>query len=260
MGAGDVVTIFSQYAIAGLIAALVGINVGNRRRYLSAVLDRADRLVRERDQQAELAAAAERARVAREMHDIIAHSLSVVVTLADGAVASAANNPDSARQAMERVADTGRTALAEMRRLLGVLGPGGEEGDLQPQPGMDRLPELIENFRAAGLPIRVETIGTAPDDASVQLALYRIVQEALTNVLRYSGGPKKVDVQVRYGNDGSEVTVTDDGSTVTDYDGGAGRGIIGMRERASLFGGVAEAGPIRGGWRVHASIPARRDK
>jgi signal transduction histidine kinase len=262
-----------QYAVLMLVATLIGNNIGNRRRYVAALLDRAAQLARERDQQAQLARISERARIAREMHDIVAHSLSVIVALADGADAIAVKNPERARAAMREVAETGRSSMAEMRRLLGVLSDNGdaelaagEDGGpadavhtpapLAPQPGVADLAGLVESFRSAGLPTRLETTGPLPANPGLQLTVYRIVQESLTNALRYAEGATAVIVSLVASPHRIEVSVSDDGRP---RDGtrsqGSGRGLIGLRERVALYGGTLDAGAAPdGGWRVQATM------
>ena len=167
-----------------LAIVMLGINLGNRRRYLDAIIDRAHQLARERDQLAQLAVAEERSRIAREMHDIVAHSVSVMIALSEGASRAVQNAPDAASDAMQRSAETGRTALAEMRRLLGALNdPAEASPDYVPQPGVDDLPELVRGFRDAGLDVVLELTGGTAGDRGQELAVYRIAQEGLTNGL-----------------------------------------------------------------------------
>ncbi|WP_081423086.1 sensor histidine kinase [Leifsonia xyli] len=244
-----------------LVAVLIGSNVGNRRRYLDALIDRARQLAHERDQQAETATAAERSRIAREMHDIVSHSLTVMIALADGSARLADKAPARSAETMRMVAETGRSALADMRRLLGVLRTDSDEDDaIEPQPGVSELNELVERFRAAGLPVRITITGTPPEDTGQQLTVFRIVQEALTNALRYASLATSVTVVIDIG-DRIRITIEDD-ATVHDSDGrGSGSGLLGLRERVALYGGTLEAGPRRGGgWRLSASfdtIPVR---
>lgn len=249
-----------------VVAVLIGSNVGNRRRYLNALIDRARQLARERDQQAEIAAAAERSRIAREMHDIVSHSLTVMITLADGSARmaeAAADRPDQAErsaQAMRLVAETGRGALADMRRLLGVL-RDGEDGSAarEPQPGVGEIGELIETFRAAGLPVRITITGLPPDDVGQQLTIFRVVQEGLTNALRYAASATAVRVVIVFGPGTVIVTIDDDAALHPSAGHGSGRGLIGLRERVGLYGGTLEAGPRPGGgWRVRAVFDAVR--
>lgn len=246
-----------------LFALLVGINIGNRRRYLEALLERAAQLVRERDQQGQLATAAERSRIAREMHDVVAHSLSVMVRLSDGADAVAETDPARSREAVRQIGQVGRDSLRDMRRLLGVLREDGET-ETAPQPTLDDLDRLIETYRAAGVPVVVQQRGAAPGDSSLQVAVYRSVQESLTNALRYANQPSRVLVQLDHGDEVTVVDVTDDGIYLgKPASVGTGRGLVGLRERAAVHGGSVEAGPRvdpatgleRGGWRVHLTLP-----
>ena len=263
------VALGSQYAVTMLAATLIGVNVGNRKRYVGALLDLAAQLAEERDRQAKLARIAERARIAREMHDVIAHSLSVMVALADGSSAIAVAEPARAQTAMREVAATGRASLAEMRRLLGVLteqepgvtpvatdAPPSTGQRLRPQPGTEQLADLVETFRGTGLPTRLQMEGRSPDNPGLQRAVYRIVQESLTNTLRYAGDSTLVTVRVRMDSDRVEVVVTDNsGSPSTAPSRGSGRGLIGMQERVALYGGTLDAGPLPdSGWQVRATL------
>ncbi|QZY52316.1 sensor histidine kinase [Leucobacter tenebrionis] len=249
-------------AIWYLAILMLGINLGNRRRYVQAIIDRAHQLARERDQLAQLAVAEERSRIAREMHDIVAHSLSVMIALSEGAVRAAQAAPDAAADAMSRSAETGRTALAEMRRLLGALTDQGEQAELVPQPGVQDLPELVRGFRDAGVDARLEISGEASGDRGQDLAVYRVVQEGLTNVLRYAGTGAQAEVRVERLPDRTVVEVRDFGAvpgSSTPVSGvGSGRGIAGLRERARVFGGEISAGPthmVGGGWLLRAVLP-----
>ena len=255
----------AQFALIMLAATLIGVNTGDRKRYVAALLDRASQLARERDQQAQFARVSERARIARELHDIVAHSLSVIVALADGADAIADKDPQRARAAMREVATTGRGSMAEMRRLLGVLGeesepsaagPAGVDAPRNPQPGTAELAELVESFRKAGLPTRLETNGRGPANPAVQLTIYRIVQESLTNALRYSEHPTLVAVRLGFSPGHVEVIASDNGRRgAAAASQGSGRGIIGLRERVALYGGTLDAGARPGGgWRVRATM------
>jgi signal transduction histidine kinase len=233
-------------------AVVLGLNVRTRRAYLASVEERAAQLERERDQQGRLAAAAERARIAREMHDIVAHNLSVMIALADGASYTASR--EHAADAMHQVSRTGRHALGEMRRLLGVLRED-ESTALAPQPGLADLEPLLEQVRAAGLQARLETSGTPVAlGAGAELTVYRLVQEALTNTLKHAGADASATVRLRYDADGVEVEVADDGHGRARVAAG-GQGLNGMRERAAVYGGELEAGPAPGGgWRVRTRL------
>ena len=277
-----------------LAVLMIGINLGNRRRYVEALIDRAHQLAREREQKAQLAAAAERGRIAREMHDIVAHSLSVVVTLSEAASVSVESQPQAAKRAMERAAETGRSALVEMRRLLGVLNTeeGGEtEAPRAPQPGASQLQGLIEGFRQAGLRIAATEQGVPAGDAAQQLAVYRIVQEGLTNSLRYAGRGAEVRLTLEHSPGGTRIEVVDsrvppgapgavasdaedeggDGGGASEGPGedravagtaipGSGRGLAGARERARMFGGSLDAGPHGTGWRLSANVPIQGEE
>jgi signal transduction histidine kinase len=197
----------------------------------------------------------EQARIARELHDVIAHSVSVIVVQAAAADDVFETRPDQARAALRSIEAAGRDALRELRRLLG--GVSADPDPTHPQPGLTRLDELAEPLRLGGLEVTVRREGGAPEvPAGVDLSAYRIVQEALTNTLRHARATR-AEVVVRYGPEAVEVDVRDDGrgSGATEADG-AGRGLVGMRERAALLGGTLEAGPLPGGgYRVHARLP-----
>ncbi|MEV5607745.1 histidine kinase [Streptomyces sp. NPDC052225] len=249
-----------QFWALALVAAL-GLALRSRQDYTNSLVERARQLEVERDQQARLAAAAERARIAREMHDIIGHNLSVITGLADGGSYAAARNPERAGQALTAIATTSRQALTELRRLLDVL---GEElppptADLTPQPALADLSSLIEGVRTAGLPVDITHDGdpsTLPP--GTQLAVYRIVQEALTNTLKHGGPGATATVSLTYAPDAVTVTVTDTGTGGPPAPGG--RGLTGMRERTALYDGTLDAGPQpTGGWRVAAQLPTPKD-
>lgn len=258
-----------EFMVVALITGLwyaaivmLGINLGNRRRYLAAVIDRAHQLAFERDQRAKLAVAEERERISREMHDIVAHSLSVMIALSEGAARAAATAPEAAAQAMRKSAQTGRNALAETRRLLGALG-SDEQPELTPQPGLTELPELVQGFRAAGLQVGLRIDGQPAGDRGQELAVYRAVQEALTNALRYAGQGARVEVRVHSSPIATTVTVRDFGPAPgsvapSSTSVGAGKGIAGMRERARMLGGTASAGPAPDGpgWQLNITLPA----
>lgn len=254
---GDVALLLLVVAVILLLPFGVGAVRGRRRRYLEGLVAQAERLAAERDARAREAAVAERERIAREMHDVVAHSLTVVVTLADGAVRT--EDRESGRQAMRAVAETGRRALDEMRLMLGVLGTGPEASPLRPPPSLDALDSLVEPVRAVVASVGCEVRGAVPDDPSLHLAIHRVVQEALTNVLRHAVAPESVNVLVVAESGVVRVLVEDDGRTPSDAPPvvpGGGRGLAGMRERASVLGGTVSAGPAPGrGWRVEAVLP-----
>src|SRR4051794_12617127 len=207
-------------------------------------------------EEAKRAVAEEQARIARELHDVIAHSVSVIVVQAAAADDVFDERPDQARAALRSIEHAGREALAELRRLLTAVRPEGTEGPEAPQPGLDRLDELAAPLRAGGLDVVVRHEGApATLPAGVDLSAYRIVQEALTNTLRHAQATSAA-VTVRYGPDAVEIDVRDDGRPAPTDGHTGGRGLLGMRERASLLGGTLEAGPLpRGGYRVHARLP-----
>jgi len=245
-----------------VLALLIGASAGDRRRYLAALIDRAAQLAAEQDRRAQLEVAAERARITRELHDVVAHGLSVIVRLSDGADAVADTDPPRSREAVRQVGRVGREALQDMRRMLGVLSGEAAGSDLAPQPSLADLPALVEIYRSAGLPVLVERTGDAQLDRATQLVVYRVVQEALTNALRYARQPGSVLVRLRL-HEVVEVEVCDDGAgpgAGADHQPsvGSGRGLVGLRERAALYGGSVMAGPrddLGGrGWRVHLRI------
>ena len=326
--------------ITGLITAigvLVGFNARNARLRIEALKARSARMALAGEQTALLAAAEERSRIAREMHDVVAHSLAVMITMADGAAATVERNPAVAKQAMETLAEAGRSALADTRRLVGVLredpsvadGPttdligstdpepatssqspeppapstasassahshevrdvpvpefaplgtvtpvepsapiaslrqqatdgGGDrsQGDLPlaPAPEQADITELVRRFEAAGVPVSYRWVGTAlPEDKSLQLTVFRIAQEALTNVLRYAPTTPAVKVDVERHIGTVILTVDNEAAPGTRPMHGSGKGLIGMRERASVYGGTVQAGPTTTGWRVRAVL------
>ncbi|MEY9992472.1 signal transduction histidine kinase [Streptomyces sp. V4I8] len=249
-----------------VVATAIGITVRTRRDHTEALEDRARRLEIERDQQAQLAAAAERARIAREMHDIIGHNLSVITGLADGGQYAAAKSPERAAQALHAIATTSRQALSELRRLLDVLRdeeqPRSPQPELAPQPTLTDLAKLLDGVRAAGLPVHTTTHGIPTLPPGRQLTVYRVIQEALTNTLKHTGPGTTAAIELSYEEKGAvTLTVTDTGSSGPDHrtpQPTGGRGLPGMRERTALYGGTLEAGPRphpEQGWRVHLYLP-----
>ena len=243
---------------AGFAAAvlIVGLYVSTRRAYLAALRDRAGRMERERDQNNALAAALERARIAREMHDSVAHHLTVIVALSDGALAAVARAPAEASEAIRDVSRTAREALTETRRLFAVLRAGSGPELWQPLPGLADLDDLLGTVRAAGLPVRYEHGGTAGDlPAGLQLAVFRLVQEALTNTMKHAGPGASATVRLQLTPAEVCVEVEDDGTGSAGGAGAAGGGLTGMRERVSAFGGELDCGPRQPrGWRVAARL------
>jgi signal transduction histidine kinase len=233
-------------------AWLLGDSIGSRRAYVHEIEEKAARLERERQTEARRAAAEEQARIARELHDVIAHALSVVVIQAGAADDVFETDPGLAREPIRAIDTAARTALADLRRVLGLL---QHDGGHAPQPGLGGLDELVDRVRATGLRVALRVDGTPRRlPASVDLSAFRIVQEALTNTLKHAHA-EHVEVDVRYG-DTLRLEVRDDGRGGTNGDGD-GNGLIGMRERVALLGGTLEVGPLAGGgYRVAASIPA----
>lgn len=237
---------------------ITGIYVSTRRRYVESLVERAERAERERDQQARIATAAERVRIARELHDVVAHNVSVMVVQAGGAGYAIESDPDQARRAVQTISTTGRQALAEMRRLVGVLREDADKEDrYAPQPGLAQLGDLIEQVRRSGLPTEFTVSGPRRDlPDGEQLVIYRIVQEALTNALKHGGPAARATVDVVYGAREIELKVTDDGRGASAPLVNGGHGLIGMHERVAMYGGTLDAGPrIGGGFHVIARLP-----
>jgi signal transduction histidine kinase len=236
----------------------IGDNVGTRRAYLAALEERAERLEREQTVVSQRAALAERARIARELHDVVAHHVSAIAVQAGAAEELAERDPRRARAVLATIQATSREALAEMRAVVGVLREEGDGVTLAPQPGLGQLDLLAAQSRAAGLDVRVRVEGppaALPD--ALDVSAYRIIQEALTNTLKHAGATR-AEVTVRYTEDGVELEVTDDGSAhkASTALPGAGRGLVGMRERVALFQGRLDAGRLPGGgFRVVAHLP-----
>jgi signal transduction histidine kinase len=236
---------------------LLGYAMNHRAQQARRAEERAERLEAEREERANAAVAEERQRIARELHDVISHGVSVMTVQAGGV--RRLLQPDQAREreALETIEATGRQALADMRRMLGVLRDANEQpAMLTPQPGIGSLGTLIQQVREAGLTVEYRVQGDpTPLPAGIDLSAYRIVQEALTNVLRHAG-PARAEVKVRYG-DVLELEVTNDGALGANGESG-GHGLVGMRERVALFGGTLEAGPRpTGGYAVRARLPVR---
>ncbi|MFJ9627351.1 sensor histidine kinase [Streptomyces sp. NPDC101175] len=258
------------FFLLGTAAAAVatGLTLRIRRMYLAALEDRATRLEIERDQRVRLTAAAERARVAREMHDIIGHNLSVMVSVADGAATLAARNEERSAEALRILGDTGRQAMGELRRVLGILREDEEdERPLTPQPGVRELDALMERVRTAGLAVRYRTTGDLDSlGDGVQLTLYRIVQEALTNSLKHSGAGSSADVTITVAAGEVRIQVADTGvprgarrpSAAQPRHGDQGHGLVGIRQRAGMYGGTVSVGPRADGhgWLVDVVLDA----
>jgi signal transduction histidine kinase len=257
---GQVIPELAVFAIAWV----VGDNIRTRRAYLAELEARAARLEREREDKADRAVIDERARIARELHDVIAHNVSVMVVQAAAGEDVFDEDPGKARESLAAVASTGRAALTELRRLLGVIRAEDDRGDpaYAPQPGVERIDELIGQVRETGLPVELSVLGEArPLPEGVGLCAYRIVQEALTNTLKHADA-STAQVHLRYVADALELQVLDDGRGATSLNGETdGQGLIGMRERVALFGGQLTAGPRSGrGYEVRARLPLEGSK
>jgi signal transduction histidine kinase len=261
------------YLLAPTSAWVLGDSIGYRRAYATALEERAVRAERDRDAQAQIAAAAERARIARELHDVIAHNLSVMVAQADGGAYAFDATPERSRQALAEIGRTGRQALSEMSSLLGVLRTDRDAAPLAPAPAADEIAQLVTQAREAGMNVSYAVEGPArPLPGGLSLAAYRIVQEALTNVRKHAGPGAAAEVTLRYGQDDLLVDVADDGRGATGlprYGAGAtadhgglanpeGHGLAGMHERAAMYGGTVHAGPRPGGgFEVTALLPIK---
>jgi signal transduction histidine kinase len=276
--------------LTGLVftALLAGVVVRALRSQLDWLAERAQRLELERDQQATLAAVTERARIAREMHDVVSHNIQVMVTLADAASLAQAGDPARAAEAIHEVSSTGRQALTDMRRMLGVLrdepaaqppadgsgsaggsaatladgngnGPAHGRASYAPQPGLGDLAALVERVRGTGLDVTVQHVGVPFELSSAAgLTVYRVVQEALTNALKHAEDARTVEVLLTFADPDVAVRVTDDGQSLVAVPArptGGGHGLAGMAERAGAFGGTLTAGPrLSGGWEVEALL------
>ncbi len=239
--------------LSNVIATGFGISFRQRREHEHEIAAWAART-------SQLGSVNERNRIAREMHDVVAHSLTVMVSLSDGAAVVVRSNPDRAAEVLRELSRTGRTALADMRRVLGVLRDDSAAGHAPREPLVagGNLAKLLEGFRTAGLPLHYTHTGPSlPEDAAFQLTVYRIVQESLTNVLRYGRSLGRVVVEIARDGDTVTIDVVDDGRGTVDRGGslGTGQGLAGMRERARIYAGSVSAGhTVDGGWRVHAVL------
>jgi len=242
--------------------------VGARRAYDVEVEARLHLLETERDQATRIAVAEERGRIARELHDVVAHAVSVMVVQADGASYAIQSDPELAQRAVQTISETGRGALGELRRLLDVLRSDDADGEPRvPQPDAHALAELADRMRTSGVPVELETDDLGDLPAGVSLGIYRIVQESLTNTLKHAGRGATAAVRVHRTGDLVEVLVSDDGAGRVPQLAGSphrlpgGNGLIGMRERAHVYGGTLDVGPAPGGgWQVRAALPVRLDK
>lgn len=250
---------YTNVGFTGVIVFLIwyiGRYLRVRGNYLRLLEERASQLERERDIEARRAVAEERTRIARELHDVVAHRVSLMTVQAGAAKTVAADDPQGSMQAMEAVENAGRQALDELRHLLGVLRPDADANGLGPQPGIADVPRLVEELREANLQVSLtmdDKLETLP--ARVALSAYRIVQESLTNVLKHAGPGAKTEIRLSADDDEVAIEVLDDGRGAVLLLG-SGHGIVGMRERAQLLGGSLEAGPRPGGgFQVLARLP-----
>ena len=250
---------------------VVGIALRARRETLEARVRAAEERANVERQTVARALAEERLRIAQELHDVVAHSMSVIAVQAGVGAHVLTDRPEEARAALEAISSTSRGTLTEMRRLLGVLRDNEGERSDAPAPGLGDLPSLVDDVRGAGVPVSLTVVGTdtCPDrgtqgcaHAGVELSAYRVVQEALTNVIKHAGAPSRVDVAVRYVPGGLEVEVTDDGRGAAALAATpGGHGLLGMRERVELWGGDLSVGPVEGsGYRVRAHLPFGDDE
>ncbi|XHM66990.1 sensor histidine kinase [Streptomyces nigra] len=240
------------------IGATAGDAVRSRRAVVTAIRERAERAERTREEEARRRVAEERLRIARDLHDVVAHHIALVNVQAGVAAHVMDKRPDQAKEALAHVREASRSALDELRATVGLLRQSGDpEAPTEPAPGLDRLDDLAGTFRNAGLRVdvaRADQDTTLP--AAVGLAAYRVIQEALTNVQKHAGSGARAEVSVVRVGPNIEVTVLDDGSGQDDGTAGGGHGLLGMRERVSALRGTLTTGPrYGGGFRVHAILP-----
>lgn len=243
------------YALSWITAEFLGA----RHAYDEEVAARLEVAEYDRDRRAHEAVADERTRIARELHDVVAHAVSVMIVQADGATYALSKNPEAAEQALRNIASTGREALAELRRTVSLLRVE-DSADL-PQHGTAGLANLVTMMRSAGLRVELELSGELDEvSPSVSLGVHRLVQESLTNVLRHAGSAPKARVRVHRRDEDVLVEVTDNGKAAGAFTSGSGNGLLGMRERVAVLGGTVEAGRrTDGSWRVRATLPLDAD-
>ena len=242
-------------AITFTIAWIVGFAVGDKYREVDAAKERAALAEREREERARRAVADERARIARELHDVVGHSVSVMTVQASAVRRLLEQDQERVSEALQVVEQTGREALAEMRRMVGVLRHAEDGPALAPQPSLEQLERLVEHTRNAGLPVDLRVEGDPVQlPTGIDLTAYRLVQEGLTNAIKHAGA-NRAEVLVRYAGGHVELTVSDDGDG-DGSGGGGGHGLVGMRERVSVYGGKLEAGARpEGGFLLRATLP-----
>jgi signal transduction histidine kinase len=253
------------YGASCVAVWLTAYTIRTRRSHMAALEERALTAERERDHLARLAVADERAAIARELHDVVAHSLAVMIVQADGATYTLDADKEQARGALKAIGATGRDALEDMRRLVGLLRGTEGGGDVAPdrrRVALDQLDVLVERARSAGLGVEVERDGEPPHLApGEELTVYRVVQEALTNALRHAGAGAKAKLALRYSAEAVEVSIVDDGAGRRPAEPvrADGHGLVGMRERVAVHDGACTVGPRpEGGWRVWVRLPVRR--
>ena len=257
----DIISVELIFAIlVPLLLWYIGRRIRFRGNYIKLLQERAEQLEREQDREARRAVAEERARIAREMHDVVAHQVSLMTVQAGAAKTVAIDDPQGALQAMDAVENAGRQALHELRHLIGILRPESQDGGLDPQPGIADVPRLIEHLARAGVDVSFQTVEFSKKlPTRVDLSVFRIIQEALTNILKHAGPNIKAEVHVSMEEKFVVTHVRNDGGGATILPG-SGHGIAGMRERAQLLGGMLEAGPQPGGgFSVVARIPTGDD-
>lgn len=246
------------------MAGAAGDAVRSRRAFVDAIRERAERAERTREEEARRRVAEERLRIARDLHDVVAHHIALVNVQAGVAAHVMDKRPDQAKEALAHVREASRSALGELRATVGLLRQSGDpEAPTEPAPGLAVLGELVDKVRRAGLPVEVACADRlTPLPAAVDLAAYRVIQEALTNVQKHAGPGAKAEVSVIRVGETAEVTVLDNGTGRSEGAGtaadGGGHGLLGMRERVTALGGTLTAGPrYGGGFRVHAILPVK---
>jgi len=246
---------FAWNAITFTVAWIIGFAVGDKYREVDEAKERAEQAEREREERARRAVADERARIARELHDVVGHSVSVMTVQASAVRRLLEPDLEKVLEALLVVEQTGREALAEMRRMVGVLRHPEDAPALAPQPSLEQIEKLVQHAREAGLPVELRIEGVPVQlPSGIDLTAYRLVQEGLTNALKHARA-EHAEVIVRYGDGHVEVSVSDDGRGGGDGDGG-GHGLVGMRERVTVYGGKLEAGPVpEGGFCLSARLP-----
>jgi signal transduction histidine kinase len=258
----DTSAAFGAIIVVVLAAGIWGLGAyaQTQRRYRRELQERAASAEREREQLARIAVHEERASIARELHDIVAHSVSVMLVGVRGARDALRASPEVAEETLVRVERSGEQSLAELRRILALLREPDHTAESRPQPSLAELDELVASYRAAGLPVRLEVTGEpTPLPDGIELSVYRIVQEGLTNVLKHSD-PRNVTVTLSFRDSRLELEVVDDGTPTTPGAATTGQGLVGMRERVALLGGELETGPREGGgFRVAARLPVSDD-